>query len=205
EFAPGSVIVKDKQRHRCIGFTGALPDFRFGSIQHPAEIEPLAPALSAPFWLVECQNCGAWRRFDVQPTAEECSSCSAILEPTLASQCHTPNGFRTDFQPLPVDEAEILVGRNRSITAEGEAVQLVEGSTGNASLALRTQARTYRVNRGPRERSDAAIINRGFTVKAGRQTFRRGAGLHSQWFDESQPAPHGFLLDTGTSPLLNIW
>src|SRR5262249_32480188 len=77
--------------------------------------------------------------------------------------------------------------------------------TANAKLALRTQARTYRVNRGPRERSGATTINRGFTVKAGTQTVRRRGALHSQWVDDSQPAPYGFLLDTATNPLHNIW
>src|SRR5262249_46042521 len=61
EFAPGGIIVKDKQQHRCIGFTGELPDpFRPGSKDKPRELSPFTPAFGPPFWLVQCTNCGSW-------------------------------------------------------------------------------------------------------------------------------------------------
>ena len=95
EFAPGSIIVKDKFQHRCIGFTGPLPEFRIGSAKRPSSFAPLSPALSSPFWMVSCGHCGAWQRFEARPTGGICNSCGTPLAPEEAHECRTPNGFRT--------------------------------------------------------------------------------------------------------------
>jgi DEAD/DEAH box helicase domain-containing protein len=205
EFAPGSIIVKDKQRHRCVGFTGALPDFRLGGTHNPPIVSPMAPAFSSAFWLVECQNCGAWRRFDATPTAEDCLACGAVLEPLASAECRAPNGFRTDFVPLPIDDSEFALGRHRSITAEGDAVALQPAGTTNLRYSIQTQARTYRLNRGPREGRGDQAGHLGFAARVGQQSIFRRALLDQQYIDDSQQAPFGFQPDPVATPLSHLW
>ncbi len=46
EFAPGAIIVKDKQQHRCVGFTGPLQDsFRLGNRRSAQTLTPVRRAL----------------------------------------------------------------------------------------------------------------------------------------------------------------
>src|SRR5262249_24186778 len=85
EFAPGSVLTKDKQQHLCVGFTGALPDYvsRRG---RTTELAPRENAFANPFWIVQCGYCGAWRRFDADPrdSAAECEACERVLDMATA-------------------------------------------------------------------------------------------------------------------------
>src|SRR5262249_23266928 len=96
EFAPGAVLTKDKQEHLCVGFTGALLDYRVrkGPSQN---LDPLDDAFAPPFWMVQCGYCGAWHRFDTDPQSvkAECGSCERVLDTATAGECRTPNGFRT--------------------------------------------------------------------------------------------------------------
>jgi hypothetical protein len=72
EFAPGSVLVKDKLQHRCIGFTGPLPSFRDVAMRgRSIDVNPLGDAFSESFWMVQCTECGAWVHFTEKPKAGE--------------------------------------------------------------------------------------------------------------------------------------
>src|SRR5206468_4241771 len=139
EFAPGSIIIKDKFQHRCIGFTGPLPAFRIGSAKRPSSFAPHSPALSSPFWMVSCGHCGAWQRFEERPTGGICNSCGAPLAPEEAHECRTPNGFRTDFRPQPITETELSTGRYRSISAEGCKVDLQTPYSAGTNLRIALQ------------------------------------------------------------------
>ena len=120
EFAPDSVIVKDKQQHRAIGFTGPLEDpFRPGSANNPKSIIQYQPALSDPFWLIQCENCGSWHRYDTKPVGLECK-CGYLLRDDIAGECRTPGGFRTDLSPRLINDNDSFGSRHRSITAEYE-------------------------------------------------------------------------------------
>ena len=77
EHAPGAIVVKDKHQHRCIGFTGPLGDFRFGMGKAPYVLSPYDTPLSDPFWMIQCEECGSWSRFDSKPDEGNCPSCSA--------------------------------------------------------------------------------------------------------------------------------
>lgn len=169
EHAPGSIVVKDKELHRCVGFTGPLiSDFRFGTRNQPQIIPTLGSTFGASFWMVTCTDCGAWHRFDRRLDLDddhECS-CGAIVETQQAFECRTPNGFRTDFRPRKIDDPEPLLGRYRSICAEGSTLELRDAGEGaNLRIDVRNQARTYRLNRGPRSAADP--LGRGFTVVDG--------------------------------------
>jgi hypothetical protein len=172
EHAPGAIVVKDKQQHRCVGFTGPLNEFRFGSQKHPVELSPMEPALSEPFWMVSCVHCGAWHRVDENPASEEyagtdCTACGASLEPERSRSCRVPRGFRTDFWPRRIETVEAGGPRYRSICAEGSQVNLQPDKPEDTNLrtALLPQSRTYRLNRGPKSEDDS--LGRGFDVVSG--------------------------------------
>jgi DEAD/DEAH box helicase domain-containing protein len=209
EFAPGSVLTKDKQEHLCVGFTGALPDYI--SRRNPAsEITPRENAFANPFWMVQCGYCGAWHRFESDPraTGPECGACQRVLDVATAGECRTPNGFRTDFWPREVEEQPMTAGRHRLNTAEGTTIRLDSERKSNLSFAYQSQARLYRLNRG---RMDAVNGSRwiGFDVTAGSQRYGRAgrARLFDQWIatDDNLPVPTGFDPNPDVAPLQGIW
>lgn len=206
EFAPGSVLTKDKQEHLCVGFTGALPDYI--SRRGPApEVKPREDVFADPFWMVQCGYCGAWHRFDADPraTGAECGSCARVLDVAAAGECRTPNGFRTNFRPREVEEQPLASGRHRLNTAEGKAVRLEAEDKSNLSFAYQAQSRLYRLNRG---RLDAVGGNRwlGFDITAGSQRSGR-VRLLDQWIasNDQLPVPTGFDPDPDVVPLQGIW
>jgi DEAD/DEAH box helicase domain-containing protein len=165
EFAPGSVIVKDKQQHRAIGFTGQPEDpFRPGSSNNPRELTPFTPAFGDPFWLVQCTRCGSWHRFDTKPSNEECNSCDYLLPDDATGECVTPAGFRTDLRPRLINENDRFGTKHRSITAEFRELHLSPGGS-NISTDFLSQARTYRLNRGGTQAGNGgAVTFTGFSV-----------------------------------------
>lgn len=208
EFAPGSVLTKDKQEHLCTGFTGSLPDYR--RRPGPAQVvAPLNPAFAPAFWMAQCGYCGAWHRFESDPrgTVAECGACARMLDMATAGECRTPNGFRTDFWPRQVDEQPLVAGRRHRLnTAEGRAVQLRAEPGSNLSLAYETSARLYRLNRG---RPDPVVGNQwtGFNVTAGAQRYGRNKRVRvlDQWIATDVAIPLGFDADPAAPPLQGIW
>jgi hypothetical protein len=208
EFAPGSVLTKDKQEHLCVGFTGSLPDYisRRGPTQ---DVRPRENAFADPFWMMPCGYCGAWHSFEADPrdAGAECGSCARVLDVATAGECRTPNGFRTDFWPREVEEQPLTAGRHRLNTAEGKAVLLLPENGSNLSFTYQAQSRLYRLNRG---RLDVVGGNRwlGFDVTAGSQRHGRGrVRLLNQWVATSDqlPVPSGFDPDPDAAPLQGIW
>jgi DEAD/DEAH box helicase domain-containing protein len=209
EFAPGSVLTKDKQEHLCVGFTGSLPDY-IPRRNQTRDVEPRDDAFAEPFWMAQCGYCGAWHRFDADPRAvtAECGSCNRVLDVTTAGECRTPNGFRTTFYPRDVEEQPLAAGRHRLNTAEGKAVRLEAVKSSNLSIAYQGQSRLYRLNRG---QLDVAGGNRwlGFDVTSGSQRHGRKGRIRllDQWMvtNLDLPAPGGFDPDSTKVPLKEIW
>lgn len=208
EFAPGSVLTKDKQEHLCVGFTGSLPDYILRRGRVP-EVTPRESAFAAPFWMMQCGYCGAWHSFAADPrdSGPECGACGRVLDVATAGECRTPNGFRTDFWPREVDEQAQLTGRHRLNTAEGKAVMLSADDSSNLSFAYQPQSRLYRLNRG---RFDLGGGNQwlGFDVTPGSQRHSRGrVRLLNQWIAsiDQRPMPAGFEPDPTAVSLQRIW
>ena len=155
EFAPGSVLVKDKKHHTCIGFTGALgedfnPSYKPRGVKEYT-VDPLENPFSGAFWLLPCDECGSWARFESKPEAGEyiCVSCGHVMDPAAASECLTPNGFRTDLRPQTIeDEPSPMAIRHRSIKAEGREITFDAVVGTNLRLSCHEQTSTYRLNRG---------------------------------------------------------
>lgn len=183
EFAPGAKVVKDKYEHLCVGFT---PDL--GLPEHVRRNEETSATgfqdrfFGERFRMVQCATCSAWARLD-EPDVDElrCGACEAILSGSDGRVCVVPHAFRTDLKPRPKKEEGMSGSRHRSVQAEGQALSLqpwrLEGS-GNghfraeARIAFDGQARTYRLNRGPKLDDEA----RGFEVAPGSQRVRLWPG-----------------------------
>ncbi len=207
EFAPGSVLVKDKMQHRCIGFTGALPEFlavtRGGRV---SDVTPLDPAFSDPFWMVRCDYCGAWRRFDEPPEDREveCRACGLAIHGALSTECRTPNGFRTDFFPRPLDDEVFQSQRHRSLTAEGATIDFTTDPRANLLFACRPRTRTYRLNRGAPDGSTATGW-RGFDAVVGVEMITRSRRLVDQHISTDHPPSSRFQPDPFAEEHPGIW
>lgn len=98
EFAPGSVLVKDKQRHKVIGFTGKLsePIMSRGG--------PMVRAVSnwreSESYVAICDSCGSAKYVESQPGIDlPCDDCHSDIVKERFAHYVTPSAFRTDFQP----------------------------------------------------------------------------------------------------------
>lgn len=173
EFAPGSLIVKDKRKHLCVGFTGPLGAIRFQRSGIP--FSPLSAPFGAPFWMLECVNCNSWFRYEVPPDDNigECKSCGAQLDPVRSAECREPLGFRTNFRPSTDADSEGPSGRHRSIQSETELKPFDAVLGSNLSVAAAPQVKTYRLNRGPMD-PDQTGSTRGFSAVGGSQRLTRG-------------------------------
>ncbi|MBI4911000.1 MAG: DEAD/DEAH box helicase [Acidobacteria bacterium] len=208
EFAPGSIIVKDKQQHRSIGFTGQLENpFRPGNKTIPRDIAPYTPAFGDPFWLVQCTRCGSWHRFNVKPNGADCKTCGYVLPDDRAGECVTPAGFRTDLRPGLIRENDRFGSKHRSITAEFRELQLIPGGS-NISTHFLRQARTYRLNRGGDTAGNTATpMPAGFSVDGFSHTLPglRHTRLLAQSIATDLVPPNGYQPDAGGSSRTNVW
>lgn len=207
EFAPGSVIVKDKQQHRSIGFTGPLEDpFRPGSRTNPRDIEPFAGPFGPAFWLLRCTRCGSWHRFDAKPSGMECKTCQYILPDDTAGECVTPAGFRTNLNPGPININDRFGSRHRSITAEYKELQLIPGGS-NISTHFLRQARTYRLNRGAQSVNPSSPLSQGFNVEGFTHNIPglRHTRLQGQAIATDLVPQNGYQPDSTVTSRSNIW
>jgi DEAD/DEAH box helicase domain-containing protein len=208
EFTPGSVLVKDKEQHLCVGFTGSFKP-RFYA-RNKGEISPLEDAFSEPFWLVQCGHCGAWERFATKlAEAVECPSCGFLLDAAMAAECRTPNGFRTDFWPRTIEDEPMSTRRHRSITSEGTTIEFELDPAMNLRYLSKSQTRTYRLNRGDLAEENGRESWLGFSAALGRERIRTGRSPeHHFWLTEQLVAddylPSGFDPDH-SGGIKNLW
>ena len=155
EFAPGNVLVHDKQEHRCIGLTPRI-DWQ-GETFRTLQADPWDRLLQ----LGCCPRCGAWQ--DVPPAAAEdtlqCPSCqhSSTIDTWQPRNCIEPAGFRTDF--LPTSNAESLPGSySHALSADAappsrsswiSCSQPTDLGELEVQLVARPGCTVYRLNRGP--------------------------------------------------------
>lgn len=187
EFAPGSVVTKDKKEHLCIGFTPPLQDFYPpASWRQKGNRDPVVigdgVAFGRPFWLGRCRCCGAWACVDVPPAADvriECRSCRATIDQSEFRECREPLAFRTDLRPSKAKEVEDVGVRFRSIQAEGMGLRFNAAADSNLDFWHQARLRTFRVNRGWADQPDPNNLAAysGFTTRVGVQELNRGKGV----------------------------
>lgn len=99
EFAPGTLLVKDKQKHKAIGFTGNLldPERRGKNIVIQP---PVTNWFSDEGHVGWCSACGAAKHERDRPgLAIQCDDCETSIEPVFFRHYVSPTAFRTDFRP----------------------------------------------------------------------------------------------------------
>ncbi|HDZ49128.1 hypothetical protein LCGC14_0278860 [marine sediment metagenome] len=116
EYAPGAVLVKDKQKHRVVGFTGSLStpqSFKKDALS----IKALSRWYESETHVALCFACGSAKRSDTLPqVAPSCDDCGEEIPVTEFKRYITPSGFRTDFNPKD-DEEEVGRMSVRSMAA----------------------------------------------------------------------------------------
>lgn len=193
EFAPGQYLIKDKRRHRSIGFTGALSPWnkRWGSA---IVVRPLGEAFGHRFFLAQCDNCRGWKRVPTRADGDQvCDGCGGILPSADAHECVVPNDFRTSFHPTKEEDDFDVTPRQRMAMAETAPLHFraVEGT--NLAYEFFEQARILRLNRGKWD--DGAWS--GFASVKGTTRQRGLVRLYDQWIDpQFARSPHlGFVED----------
>jgi len=99
EFAPGTMLVKDKEKHKAIGFTGALlePDRRGNVINVGV---PVTNWFTDEAHVARCASCGAAKHERDRPLGiVQCDDCHSDVGPDTFRHYLSPAAFRTDFRP----------------------------------------------------------------------------------------------------------
>ncbi|MER0238944.1 DEAD/DEAH box helicase [Fulvimarina sp. MAC8] len=141
EFAPGSVIPKDKERHLCVGFTGPLPQPN----EREMTLEPHQHWARDHFFLSFCPACGNWEKSVGPVPIEECGTCGSELDPARSRECFSPGAYRTDFNPRTED----LVSKGRRILTLANIGKPTETTkNGNIEIRFAEHAKIHLVNPG---------------------------------------------------------
>jgi hypothetical protein len=162
EFAPGNELVKDKQRHLCIGFTGSLPDTKYPNIK---VLTPLSEWQTEQFKTYQCKNCWAW--FTVTIDEHQCPHCTNDIAIENIYECVTPLAYRTDMVPRGVDEQSDFKARTQ-LTYVETSVKRIKASNTNSMLSihLAPQSKVVRINPNIIDKSDDGIPTlRGFKLE----------------------------------------
>jgi Lhr-like helicase len=145
EYAPGSILVKDKLKHTVIGFTGALsdPQPRRGA---GIESRTVSNWKESTSYIAICGACGSAKHSDNMPASPiACDDCHSDINPDDFHLYVTPAAFRTDFKPQnEVDDIGRMAVRTvATILHEGERV-----SCGGISVLRGADATIMQLNDG---------------------------------------------------------
>ena len=99
-FAPGSVITKDGQDHRVVGFAAWE--------RHQGGWRGVDP-LGSPLPLLRCEECGSATASGTPPGEKQ--TCPVCSTPMLAVPLHQPGGFRTDYYPKDAQDDDTQIAR----------------------------------------------------------------------------------------------
>lgn len=203
EFAPGNVLVHDKQEHRCIGLTPRI-DWQ-GETFKTLQPDPWDRLLQ----LGCCPRCGAWQ--DVPASAEadtlQCPSCqhSSGIYSWQPRNCIEPAGFRTDFRPA--SNVESLPGSySHALSADAAppgpeswiaCTQISAQGKLQLQLVARPGCTVYRLNRGP--------LGTGFQLLWREGKLRRPSTQASKLQQKDDPTLKAQAIDQRISkgPLIN--
>lgn len=178
EYAPGNSLVKDKLRHKVVGFTSNLTD--------PVSRGALTAKAVGRWWETQsyvalCSSCGSAKFMEEAPEADaSCEDCQATMPSDAFFRYVTPVAFRTDFKPssdeettprlsqrmvatvlkkgFPVDQANMRIWSGAGATilqlndgpmdAEGEATRFTVDETGDTSVPIPGSGSTLKLKDG---------------------------------------------------------
>ncbi|MCC7071753.1 MAG: DEAD/DEAH box helicase [Deltaproteobacteria bacterium] len=194
EFAPGAIVTKDKLEHRCVGFTGSLPEVRVprakkGEKKEFPVVAPLTPSFGNTLYLGECSSCRAWTFAVDEPSGGlECKACGISIPRSEVGTCVEPLGYRTDFRPDAASDDELAASAFRGAYAEGRKLELPPVLTSDLALRVLDEARIFRLNRGKGQRDGAGpILYSGFSTSLANNVFKDNVdGAYVQMTVEQQ-------------------
>ncbi|WP_321807369.1 DEAD/DEAH box helicase [Burkholderia sp. BCC1993] len=123
EFAPGAVLVKDKQKHKVIGFTGDLAEPRRQGQE--VELRTVSEWIESTTYVALCRHCGSARHEEQEPVDSlTCDDCHGTIDAEAFKRYVTPTAFRTDFHPKSdSDESGRMATRTvATVLREGEGL-----------------------------------------------------------------------------------
>ncbi|WP_368931029.1 DEAD/DEAH box helicase [Achromobacter xylosoxidans] len=127
EFAPGNVLVKDKERHRIVGFTGNLGD--------PIRMAGGWKAQAVSGWqethsyVALCAACGSAKFQEALPTdGSSCDDCKKPIPVDSFNPYVTPVAFRTDFIPSSGEEETARMSQRTVATVLEMGVPVEQGN-----------------------------------------------------------------------------
>ncbi|HHC4785182.1 TPA: DEAD/DEAH box helicase [Escherichia albertii] len=115
EYAPGSVLIKDKKKHEVIGFTG---NYREPQVQdnRVSDLSTVCSWLESSHYVAICPACGSAKLEQSQPDSDiNCKDCDTPISPDEFELYITPAAFRTDFEPK--DEMDSFTRMSLKTTA----------------------------------------------------------------------------------------
>lgn len=145
EFAPGNVLVKDKERHRVVGFTGNLSDpIRVAGGWKSQAVEGWRETQS---YIALCAACGSAKFQEERPVEDSsCEDCQSPIALDAFNLYVTPAAFRTDFTPS-TEEGELARMSQRTVaTVLEEGVPIEQG---NMVVRGGAGATILQLNEGP--------------------------------------------------------
>jgi hypothetical protein len=148
DFAPGSVRTREKLRHRCIGFSGVLPDPDEFATDFASPMKPFSNWWKDDFQLRFCEKCGAWSRGTEQTVA--CPACDAPLVDS-GIRCITPAAYRTELRPTDENLAS-KVGQRLTLASLGKPD--TQKTDANLTVNFAEQSEIFLVNPGFRDDAD---------------------------------------------------
>ena len=154
EFAPGSILTKDKQKHKVVGFTGdMLPPERRG---RNLILNAASSWRESQHFVALCTHCGSASYAMTQPDVTvTCDDCRSEIAADVFRMYVTPAAFRTDFRPERNDLD--TVGRMATRTV---ATVLHEGGvadSGNIRVRRGAGVTIMQLNDGPDDDQNGMI------------------------------------------------
>ncbi len=163
EFAPGNELIKDKQRHLCVGFTGNLPErSNYPTI---SQLTPINEWKSEQFKTSQCLCCQAWFTVD-DNNSGGCPHCKGDAASIDIYECVTPLAYRTDLVPRAVDEqADFKVRVQLTYVETSEKPFDKSGNNSDLVINLAPQCKVVRINPGAIEKTENGLSSlRGFKL-----------------------------------------
>lgn len=115
EYAPGSVLIKDKKKHEVIGFTG---NYQEPQVQNNriSDLSTVGSWLESCSHVAVCPACGSAKLELHKPENNiNCEDCCTPISPDEFRLYITPAAFRTDFKPK--DDMENFIRMSLKTTA----------------------------------------------------------------------------------------
>ena len=170
EYAPGNVLIHDKQDHRCIGLTPRI-GFSFTGNRRKPELQTLSDyPWDRRFRLGQCPKCWAWKNVGEKTDESvdiQCPSCQnkSPLRDWHPKWCLEPAAFRTNFRPQPKPVERLAGSSSNSLCADSKPPESdrwkekcyddpdPEKSVRTAKISLTTNNSTtvYRLNQGTKK------------------------------------------------------